>query len=242
MALTYDDLSAMTNSHIVPKMVDSVYKSSPVFTRLRTKNMERFEGGLSVKQPIMYAELKGGAYSRGQSFDTSYVQTDTSLEVKVKFYYTNITLYGPDNVLARGPENAMSLIESKMVNASGKMAKILGTDIFLDGQGTDSQTIQLDGLEAAIDDGNLYASYGNVTRANIASGANVGINAYYHSVGGALALTDINTALGATWFGAERVDLMVTTQTIWNIIWSKIQPSQRFNEESADVAKVGFAA
>jgi hypothetical protein len=81
MALTYDDLTSKTNKFIVPRMVDEVYKSSPLFTRLRTRNMERFEGGQTIRHPIMYAKLKGGAFTRGGSFDTSYVQTDTALEV-----------------------------------------------------------------------------------------------------------------------------------------------------------------
>src|SRR6266404_4663777 len=73
MALTYDDLTSKTNKFIVPRMVDEVYKSSPLFTRLRSKNMERFEGGTSIRHPIMYAKLKGGPFTRGASFDTSYV-------------------------------------------------------------------------------------------------------------------------------------------------------------------------
>jgi hypothetical protein len=98
MALTYTDITSKTNKFIVPRMVDEVYKSSPIFTRLRTKNMERFEGGTSIRHPIMYAELKGGPFTRGSSFDTSYVNTDTALEVLIKNYYVNVTLYGTDNV------------------------------------------------------------------------------------------------------------------------------------------------
>lgn len=85
MALTYDDISSKTNKFIVPRLVDNVYKSSPVLTRLRTNNMERFEGGTTIRHPIMYAELKGGAFTRGGTFDISYVQTDTALEVNVKY-------------------------------------------------------------------------------------------------------------------------------------------------------------
>jgi hypothetical protein len=239
MALTYDDISSKTNKFIVPRLVDSVYKASPLFTRLRTNNMERFEGGTSIRHPLMYAELKGGAFSRGGTFDTSYVQTDTALEVNVKYYYVNATLFGTDNVLNRGPEAAMSYVESKMVNAAGKMAKLLGTDIFLDGQGTGSTTIQLDGMAASVDDGNQFSSYAGLTRSDIATGANTGINAYYKSVV-TMALSDVQTAFGATWFGSEHVDLIVTTQTIWDIFWNKIQPQQRFVEESSDVAKIGF--
>jgi len=189
----------------------------------------------------MYAELKGGAFTRGATFDTSYVQTDTALEILVKYYYVNCTLFGTDNVLNRGPEAAMSLVESKMVNAAGKMAKLLGTDLFLDGQGTSSSVIQLDGFTAAIDDGSNFANYANIVRSDIATGANNGINAYYASVA-TLGLKDVQTAYGATWFGNEHVDLIVTTQTVWDIFWNKLQPQQRFNEESSDVVKAGFQA
>src|SRR6185437_2291111 len=85
MALTWDDIYSKTNKYISPRLVDSVYKSSPIFTRLRTRNMERFEGGTTIRNPIMYARLKGGAFTRGGAFDTSYVETDTALEVNVKF-------------------------------------------------------------------------------------------------------------------------------------------------------------
>lgn len=242
MSLTYDDITAATNHFIVPGLVDEVYKASPLFVRLRTQNMERFEGGTVIQHPIMYARLKGGAFARGGTFDTSYVQTDTALQVLVKFYYVNVTLYGPDNVLARGPEAAMSLVETKMVNAAGRMAELLATDVFLDGQGTSSPTINLDGFQAAIDDGSNFATYGGVTRTDIAAGANQGINSYFQNVAGNLALSQLQTAFGATWFGSEHVDLMITTQSIWDIIWNKMQPQQRFNEESADVAKIGFNA
>jgi hypothetical protein len=241
MALTYDDISSKTNKFIVPRLVDNVYKSSPVLTRLRTNNMERFEGGTTIRHPIMYAELRGGAFTRGGTFDISYVQTDTALEVNVKYYYVNATLFGTDNVLNRGPEAAMSYVETKLVNAAGKMAKLLGTDLFLDGTGVNSSIIQLDGMQEALDDGTTYTTYGGITRTDIASGANVGINGYKAAVP-TLSLASVQTAYGATWFGNEHVDLIPTTQPVWDILWNKIQPQQRFLEESSDVAKVGFQA
>jgi hypothetical protein len=242
MALTYDDISSKTNKFIVPRLVDNVYKSSPIFTRLRTQNMERFEGGTSIKHPIMYAELKGGPFTRGGTFDISYVQTDTALEVNVKYYYVSATLYGTDNVINRGPDAAMSYVEGKMVNAAGKMAKLLGTALFLDGQGTGSQVIELDGLNASIDDGTNFATYANVTRADVGTGANNGINAFFSGTVGTLSLATVQSAYGASWFGNEHVDLIVTTQPVWDVFWNKIQPAQRFMESDTDVAKIGFQA
>jgi hypothetical protein len=201
--------------------------------------MERFEGGTSIKHPIMYAELKGGAFTRGGTFDISYVQSDTALEVNIKYYYVNATLFGTDNVLNRGPEAAMSYVETKLVNAAGKMAKLLGTDLFLDGTGVNSSIIQLDGMQEALDDGTTYTSYAGITRTDIATGANVGINGYKAALA-TLSLSGVQTAYGSTWFGNEHVDLIPTTQPVWDILWNKIQPQQRFLEESSDVAKIGF--
>ena len=137
----------------------------------------------------------------------------------------------------------MSYVESKLVNAAGKMAKLLGTDLFLDGQGTNSGIINLDGFQSAIDDGTNYTTYGGVTRSDLAAVGtdNTGINSYLASVT-TLALSNVQTAFGACWFGNEHVDLMPTTQAVWDILWNKIQPQQRFMDESSDVAKIGFQA
>ena len=241
MALTWDDITGKVNKHIIPRLVDNVYKSSPVFTRLRTRNAERFEGGTSIRHPIAFAELNGGAFQRGGTFNISYVQTDTALEVVPKYYYVNVTLFGTDNVLARGPEAAMNYVESKMVNASGKMAKLLGTDIFLDGTGVSSATINLDGFIQALDNGSTYASYGGITRTDLGFGTtnSSGINGYVSSAS-VFTMAAFQTAYGSAWFGNEHVDLIATTQANWNIIWNKILPQQRFMEESTDVAKIGF--
>ena len=134
----------------------------------------------------------------------------------------------------------MSYVETKLVNAAGKMAKLLGTDLFLDGTGTNSSIIQLDGMQQGLDDGTTYTTYGGITRTDIASGANVGINGYKNAAIGTLSLAAVQTAYGSVWFGNEHCDLIPTTQPVWDILWNKIQPQQRYLEESSDVAKIGF--
>lgn len=46
--------------------------------------------------------------------------------------------------------------------------------------------------------------------------------------------------MGGCWFGREHVDILVSDQNSWNWFFNKLQPMQRFNEESSDVAKSGF--
>jgi hypothetical protein len=242
--LTWDDITGKVQRHIIPRLIDVVYKSSPVFTRIRTRCAERFEGGTKISQPIGYAELNGDAYKRGGQFRTEYVQTDTNIEVTPKFYYVTISAYGPDNVLARGPEASMSYIESKFVNASGKMAKLLTQNMYRDGQNVVSDVIHVDGFLAALDNGSVYASYGGVTRSDlgVVNGTNnQGINAYVNSMA-TFNMKGMQTAFGASYFGNEHVDMIATTQDCWNLIYNKILPQQRFQETDNDIAKIGFQA
>jgi hypothetical protein len=242
MALTYDDITSKVQRHIIPRLIDVIYLSSPVFTRIRSKCAERFEGGTSISQPIAYAEVNGDAYARGVPFNTAYVQTDTALAVTPKYYYTNVSCYGPDNVLARGPEQAMSYVVSKFANAGGKMAKLLTQNMYRDGQGTVSSTLHVDGLLGAIDNGDIYTSYGGVTRSDlgVANGTNnQGINAYVSALA-TFTMKGMQTAFGSSYFGNEHVDMIATTQTIWDLIYAKILPQQRFQESDNDVGKIGF--
>jgi len=156
-----------------------------------------------------------------------------------------VTVYGPDSVLNRGPEAAFSHVSAKLNNAAGKMGKLLATDMYLDGQGTNSGTLQLDGLQAAVDHGSNYASYGGITRSDlgVANGTvSSGINGYVASFSTGFSLTGVQKAYGSAWFGNEHVDLIAGRQNVWDQFWSKLQPMQRFHEESSDVAKAGFSS
>src|ERR1043166_5016452 len=182
--LTWDDITSSTHDYIVPRSSDVVYKASPILTRLKTSNAQKFEGGNQIVHDIGYQELNGGAFNRGGTFDTSYVQTNTALKVVPKFYYVNITMFGTDDVIVRGPEAVLSLAAKKFANAAAKMAKLISTDAYLDGQGTNSATNQIDGFQAWIDNGNNYTAVGGITRSDLVSNGtnNQGINGYVDSL------------------------------------------------------------
>lgn len=274
--VTVADINAFTNRHIVPKMTDVVYKESPLFVRMINKQ-KVFPGGTSIVRPIGYAKLNGGAYSKGENFNTTYVQTDAAFEVTMKSYYVNVTLYGLDDVTNMGPEAAFSVAETKLANASMRMAELLAKDFFGDGQtsaadvATSSEVLsttkQIDGLLAWIDDGNdgsgsyttatnntkSFTSIGGLTRADLFNSAPSfgsatatpaaalgGANAYVERAFSAFTLADVNKAMGAARYGNKYVDMIVVTQNGWNKFWNAIQPNQRFQEESSDLAKIGF--
>jgi hypothetical protein len=131
----------------------------------------RFQGGTYIQRPIIYSELNGDWFSKGDTFNIAYVTTDTAFTVNVKSTYVNVTLYGIDDILNRGPQAAFSIVESKFANASMKMAKLIATGLYQDGSssvatpftGALSGTKSLDGLLAWVDDGNSSGSYSSAT-------------------------------------------------------------------------------
>ena len=227
---------------IVPKSTDTIFKNSPVLTKLQQKNMERFPGGLYIQRPIIVGELNGDALGRGEAMNVDFVTTDTALVEYLKLYYVNISLYGFDSIQNDGEYAIFSQIEAKFANASMKMAKLLGQNMYLDGQSA-GRTKHLNGFAEAIDDGNTYSTYGGITRSDVTTAGTVGgLNSYVQSGITSFSLSLLNTACGNAWFGNDHVDLIAATQNGWNLIWAALQPLQRYMpvEQSSDLGKAGF--
>lgn len=241
MALSLTDLSAYTLQYIVPKTTDTIYLNSPVFTRLSSRNMERFAGGLQIQRPIIYNELNGDAIGRGEGFNIDYVTTDTALVNNMTVYYVNITLYGFDSMKNDGPAAIFSQVETKFQNAGLKMAKLLATNMYLDNV-TAGRGKHMDGLRQWYDDGNTFATIGGITRSDIVPNGTVGgLNAFVDAEGsGSFNIQKLNTAYGNAWFGADHPDLIVMTQNGWNLVWNALQPQQRYYDTESDVATAGF--
>jgi hypothetical protein len=239
MALSLVEINSFTLQRIIPKTTDTIYKNSPVFTRLHTKNMERFNGGLYIQRPIIFGELNGDAVGRGQAFNIDYVQTDTALVNQMKLYYVNISLYGFDSILNDGELAILNQVETKFLNASLKMGKLLGVNMYLDGLSA-GRTNQLDGLTEWYDDGNIYPTVGGINRVDIMPIGTVGgLNAYTTTTS-AFNLQQLNVAYGASWFGSDHVDMISATQNGWQLIWNAMQPNQRYLDKESDVGVAGF--
>lgn len=239
MALSLLEISAYTLQRVIPKTTDTIYKNSPVFTRLHTRNMERFNGGLYIQRPIIFGELNGDAVGRGAAFNIDFVNTDTALVTQMKLYYVNISLYGYDSLLNDGELAILNQVETKFLNASLKMAKLLGSNMYLDGTSA-GRALHINGLQEWIDDGTLYPAVGGITRSDIMPVGTVGgLNAYTLTTS-AFNLQQLNVAYGNSWFGSDHIDMLACTQNGWNLIWNATQPLQRFMDTSSDVGNVGF--
>ena len=247
MALTINDVTAVTTQYISQDFIDNYFKVSPTFVKVwKGGTMAKpFPGGTQIQVPFQFAPLKAGPFPPGGVFDISYIQTQTAMTFNVKFSYANVTVRGTDFVINRGYAAIMNYLEPKVVNAEQALAQTLITQFFEDGQGTVSPLIALDGILAGYDDGTNYATYGGITRSAIGVGASTGINGYYFSNSGTnwpFSLQQLQVAYGQATFGPDQPNFIATTQSLFNSFWSKMLPMQRTTATDPELQSAGFTS
>lgn len=226
MPLQLTDLNAFVQKMLVRELHDLLYQPSPLFTRLRDRGRRDFTGGILIQEPVMVGKLWAKAVGRGEEFNVDYVVTEAAIVDSMKLYVCNISLFGFDQIANQGPESAFSIVETKMANASMRIAEVLMNDLYSDNL---ANTVQVTGLPQWIDDGNTYPTIGGQTRADImAVGTVGGLNAYTLNLGADFSLPAINRAYTQATVGVHHPDLLVTTRNGWHLIWQALQPFQRY--------------
>lgn len=233
MALTYEDLDAAVMKKFLPKAIEQIFIGNPILTKLLAKGQVIFDGGLKIAQPIIYGKLASGSYKGLDTFDISYKQTQTYAEWDWKNHYCNVTIPGDDLAKTEGDSKIIGLLASKMETATLTAHDDFATFFFGDGTGNGGK--DFDGLLNGVDNGTLYDSYGGISRAT-----NTWWKAQLDSTGGATTIDAINSMIGSCTIAQKKPDLAFTTQAIYDKIWARIQPQQRFLDSKSQLAQVGF--
>ena len=235
-------IAALTVDYRIQEVVDGFFGSNPLAARLLQRDNVRIDGADRVQQPIIFNRLAGGSYSDLDGFNVARRRVVMPAYFDWKQYYVDITLSGLDNLQNSGAAKVIDLTNTLMDVASTSGPDYIGDDIYLDGSGNSSKAIS--GLRLALDDGSTYTTYGGITRA---SGAAAGTESFAVSgqvdtTGGTFTYGLMNQRFQDSVIGREKPDLIVTTQSIWNLWWDRAQPSQRFNagDERNNMASIGF--
>lgn len=222
-----------TLTEIRPDLVDNLFRSNALFARLYGKGKIVLDGADEIRIPFIYDRLPGDWYTGLGPFAVTQKEVLTSLRFTWKSAYTSITLPGIDVFKNSGPYKAFDLVAAQLTTARMTLADILGDAVYNDG--TNPQ--QLTGLRLAI---NTTGTYGGVVRGSDVIGS--AIQGNVDTTGGAITVPFVNALMGtASRGGAEKPDLLVTTQTLWDAVWARVQPQQRYpNPSQQDIANVGF--
>lgn len=239
---TLDDIAATTVDAYMPGLIDNFFNSNPLWLKLQGKERVMLDGGDRVRQSFIYDRMIGGSYTANDTFDIQRPQTKTVMEFNWSQYFTNLTLVGLDLLKNEGgATKIMDLVEAEMETCRLTIADILGDDLYGDGTGNNSKALL--GLSAGVDDGTNVAAYGGITRS---SNGNQGtaVKGKYNATTATLSLPLMNSYMGTATIQPARPDLIMTTQSLWDKFWDRVQPQQRYpvGPNFDDLAKVGYNA
>lgn len=227
MALSYSEISAITEKYFVPKLIDNIFTSNILLQRARKKWMKKEDGGERIMVPVMYATTSAsGWYSGADTLDTTANDQITSAEFEWKQAYANITITRLDELKNSGKRAAVNFVKSKVQVAEKTLADNIGTGLY--NLGTDSDAIV--GLRLAVDS---TGTYGGISRTDYSWWAS-----QEDSSTTALSISALEALYGDCTIGNDMPSVIVTTQDVFDDYFNLLQPQQRFQDSKT--ANAGF--
>lgn len=209
--MAYEQIDSITRRLFLPNLVDNILDDCPLL-KLMVKNGEGHNGGNQILQPVKYAKNQaGGSYIRGQRFDVNAYNTRTKFTFEWKYNYQSLVLWGMDIAMNQGDARVMDHVSESMEEAEADFKDKLATQLFSDGTGNGGA--DWTGLNAVVDSGANVATYGAISRTTNTWAA-AGLTA---SVG-TLSIPTLQTGYRSAKSGGKRPKLMVTTETIFDIV------------------------
>lgn len=229
MALTWDQISGITEKKFLPLMYDNIFDSNPLLKRLKEKSYEKVDGGTSIMIPLNYAQsTASGWFTGADSLSTADNESITAAEYFWKQLYAAVTITRIDELKNSGDAAKISLVKSKMQIAQKTMADLLGTAAYNLGTTLNAPI----GLRAI------------VAIASTIGGIDQSTNSWWQSTVDSTTTTFSIAAL-QTVFNAVSVDseipsVIMSTRANYNRFYATLQPQQRFMD--SETAKAGFSS
>lgn len=171
--IDWDGVSTHVGDHVIPTIVDQIFKTNAMMYRLRPK-AKIFSGGRSLVQPLSFAPEGGGGqwWSGTDRADLRIRNPFTAAQFFAKNFALPITISQDEEDTVTGPEAAMSLVESKMTVARRTIMDSIGGINGLYNDGTNPKAIT--GLQYALKAGSSGTtpptmSYGGISCSSTAN-------------------------------------------------------------------------
>ncbi len=229
----YDRLIGSTLQKYIPTLEDNIFTSKPLLYAITTfGNVVTLDGGVSITQPLMYAELGNqGSYSNSDTFLTAEDEGTTAANYAWKQYYATIRLSNIEIAKNQGAQAVLRIVENEVERAELSIAESL--DVMFVGDGTGNASKDFNGL------GNLVGQNSSSVGGIDPSGAG---NSWWNS--------NITGSIGEPVFADLRANYLTcsegndfptnifTTQVVYGAIDALFTSAQRFMDPA--MANQGF--
>lgn len=217
-------------------LVDNIFKSNPLFHRLKDRQRTE-DGGYSIVVQLEYGKNPNvGSYAGADPLPMEEAEIITSVEYNWKNYAGSVVITGEDQRKNNGQSAMINLLQSRIKNCENTMIEDLNEMFYGDGTGNDGKDLL--GLSALI--GNTGTLAGIDRSAHSWWQANVATKPGTETWGGTA--DTMHKAMTNMFYncsqGNQKPDLIVTTQNIYELYENSLTPQRRYTKN--DIADAGF--
>jgi len=229
VALTWNQVSAITSKKFLPKLIDNVFDSNPYMERVKRNSLMKIDGGDSIMQPLEYStNSSNGWYSGSETLDTSDNEQITAAQYDWKFFYVNLTILRTEELRNSGDSAKLNMVKSKVKNAEKTMSDILGTALYNDGTNAKAMS----GLRHSVA---IASTVGGISQSSYSWWQGQVDSTTTTMTMGALQSEYSNASIGN-----DTPSVILSTRSNYDRYYALLQPQQRFMD--SETAKGGFTS
>lgn len=212
-------LNTLTNTYLLPKIVDTVLRSNVLCVRILTKTRTDNWRGEKIRKSIKVTKNPNTTSFAGmQTLPSSAVNTRQYLEFPAKFVEIDVTIaYTDVMVNATDDERVLDLATAEATSSAEDMADSVGTMFYSDGTGNGGLDFQ--GLSNIVSDS---GTYGGLSRATYST-----IQATNTASGGTLTLSKMATLYNNISDGTIVPSMGISDKTVFSLYEQLIEPKNR---------------
>ena len=222
---TFTEMVTTTLRNHPDAVYDNVSNHNALFSRLRRRGkIKRINGGYEIVRALDYAENSTFQWYDGyEVLNVGQSEVLSAAKFDWKQAAVNVVASGKELRMNNGREQIIDLAEARTKNAMRTMSNQLSNGIYSDGTGSDSK--EIGGLDL------LIQTNGNGTVGGIDASANTFWQNQFKD-GGTITTTSIKGDMNELWLdcvrGADKPDLIVSSNEIFNTYWNSLQDLQRY--------------
>jgi len=216
-----DQIMAMTQEVLIPKIVDNVLNSNILCLRLIGNALQG--KGYDTRKSIKY-QLSGTASSFAglDTFSAAQLSTKVKMVYDMRGARQPVAISGMDAVANASAESKTDLVKEAVEETQQELVDAIGTMIY--GTGTGNSNKDFLGLGAIVDDGTDVTTLAGLSRTTYSV-----LNATRTASGGTLTLAKLATLFSAISSGSGNASpsLMVSNETVWDLYEQLLTPMVR---------------
>jgi len=221
MALSIDQLNAITDKYFIKKLFDNVFDSNVLAKKIMDGGSYKpVSGGTQIYVPLNYAQTSAsGWYQGADTLSTTDNDNITAAAYDWCSLYAGVSITEEDELKNAGDAEQLNLLKSKMQIAEKTLKDLLGTGLYSDGT-TAKSIVGLRDIVAT-----------DQTVGGISQSTNSWWQGQVDSSTTTTTISKMNAVFQNCSIDSEKPDLLVGTRSVYNYYYALLQPQQRFQDD-----------